>query len=248
VTKFGIYDLIYCESSGANVKLMASRVRRGKYEGTKQAAHILRAARTLFIRDGAKTFSARGVAKEAHLNLRSVQHVFPTTDALLVAMLENVFNTYEDEFAGMLGGLPLSPAARWDAVVDWLIADAANPDTRRFFFAFGSQVCNNRVADNLLKEAYAYHTAHIGSLIAAVRPELDEAASWVTAIQVAALIEGFLVFSFPTARADVREAMARALKTGINTLVREAKIDAEMVLGHDWALSQRSRERDTGRE
>src|SRR3974390_1578201 len=92
-------------------------VRRSTYEGTKKAKVILRAAATVFVRDGASAFSARRVAREARLSLGSLQHVFPTAESLLLGMLEDVITSYDEAYQRRLAKLPFDPAARWAAGV-----------------------------------------------------------------------------------------------------------------------------------
>ena len=106
---------------------------RTDYQGAKQAGRILRAARTVFVRDGAAVFSARSVAREAGLSLGSVQHVFPTIAALMTGMLEHVITGYDLAYRKMVAQLPFSGDARLKAALDVLLRDICRQDTRRFF-------------------------------------------------------------------------------------------------------------------
>lgn len=201
------------------MRFRSAKVDRSDYEGTKQADRILRAARAVFVRDGAAGFSARRVAKEAKLSLGSVQHVFPTSDALLVAMLEYVITNYDDQYVEMVARLPLGSAARWEAVVDYLIEDVFRPDTRRFFFGFWALGGHNRLAASLRREAYEYHRGNLAAFIAAVRPELDEPACRDLATQVAALIEGSMLYTGAATKPEEREHLRRVLQQGVAALV-----------------------------
>jgi len=208
------------------MRFKSAGVQRSRYEGTKQADAILRAARALFVREGAGGFSARRVAKEAGLSLGSVQHVFPTTEALLVAMLESVVTSYDQRYQAMIGKLPLNARARWEAVVEFLIKDVFDQDTRRLFFGFWALSSHNRLANAMLKEAYAYHAGTLAAFIAAVRPDLDEARCRATALQVAALIEGWMVFTAAGASVASRERLRQTLREGIEALVSAAQSQA----------------------
>lgn len=205
------------------MRFQLARVRRTRHEGTKQAGRILRAARRVFIRESAAGFSARRVAREAGLSLGSVQHVFPTSDALLVAMLEFVVTAYDEGYRKMVGRLPLSACARWEAVVDFLLDDIFEPDTRRFFFGFWALSGHNRLAARLMREAYAYHRDNLGAFIAAVRPDLGEARCRMLAMQVAALIEGSMIFTARGSGAASQRALKRAIRASIRTLVASAR-------------------------
>lgn len=201
------------------MRFRAAGVRRTPYEGTKQAERILRAAHALFVREGAAGFSARRVAREAKLSLGSVQHVFPTSDALLVAMLEYVVTGYDSAYQRMLGRLPLTARARWEAVVDFLVTDIFKRDTRRFFFGFWALGSHHRLAGVLLREAYSYHRDNLATFIAALRPEITEARCRMLATQIAALIEGSMLYTAPGFRGPSRAALKRAIKRSIRTLI-----------------------------
>ncbi len=203
----------------ALMRFRSTRRARSRHEGTRQADTILRAARAVFVRDGATGFSARRVAREAGLSLGSVQHVFPTADSLLVAMFEYVVNAYDERYQEMNHRLPLHARARWRAVVDLLVDDVFDPDTRRLFFGLWSLGCHNRLVGALLKEGYAHHTANLAGFIAGVRPDLDEDQCRATARQVAALIEGWMVYTPPTLAARARSALRRTLTAGVEALV-----------------------------
>lgn len=204
------------------MRFRSPRVARSRYEGTKQADAILRAARALFIREGATGFSARRVAREAGLSLGSVQHVFPTADSLLVAMFEYVVNSYDARYQALIGKLPLNARARWEAVVDVLVDDVFDPDTRRFFFGFWSLSCHNRLVGALLKEGYAYHTTNLAGFVAGAHPDLSEEQCRGTAQQVAALIEGWMVYTPPGLTAPARRQLRATLKAGIDSLLANA--------------------------
>jgi AcrR family transcriptional regulator len=204
------------------MRFRSPRVARSRYEGTKQADAILRAARALFIREGATGFSARRVAREAGLSLGSVQHVFPTADSLLVAMFEYVVNSYDARYEALIARLPLNARTRWEAVADVLVDDVFDPDTRRFFFGFWSLGCHNRLVGVLLKEGYAYHTANIAGFLAAAYPEIPEERCRTTAQQVVALIEGWMVYTPPGLSAAARRQLRATLKAGIDALLASA--------------------------
>ena len=205
------------------MKFKSVVVQRSAYEGTKQAEAILRAARRVFVRDGPGAFSARRVAREAELSLGSVQHVFPTVDSLLLAMLEHVITSYDDAYQRMLSELPFDPHARWQAVLGYLIEDLFDPDTRGLFFGLWSSSCTNRLAAQLMHEAYTYHRDNVARFIAEVRPDLDRSACEILALQVIALIDGSMIFTAPHSRLVSKPILIAALKASISQLVLGAK-------------------------
>ncbi|MFO1467566.1 MAG: TetR/AcrR family transcriptional regulator [Steroidobacteraceae bacterium] len=189
------------------------------YERAKQSQRILRAARSVFIRLGPSGFSGRSVAKEAALSLGSVQHAFPTIDSLLVAMIEQVITTYDATYEERLAQLPLNPRTRCDAIIEYLIADTFNQDTRKFFFGLWDLGCHNKLAATLLKEAYEYHQRRLATFIAAVRSDLDDQACQAIALQVASMIEGSMVYTHAGISSAAKQTIFKALRSGIQTLI-----------------------------
>ena len=185
-----------------------------------RALHILHAAKRVFIRDGAATFSGRIVAREAQVSLGSLQHFFPTMAGLLAAMLEFVINEYDEAYEKTFRRLPFNGQARLRAAVSYLIADLWRPDTRKFFFGLWALSCHSRFAARLLNEMYDYHRHNIAAFIGAARPELSEQQCLSVATQVAALIEGSMLFTAPGAnRTMSRSAFNQEVTTGILRLV-----------------------------
>jgi AcrR family transcriptional regulator len=161
---------------------------------------ILEAAVRSFIRDGGAAFSARGVAKEAKMSLGAVQHFFPTKEQLLAAMLEHVVADFRRAFERLETELPYNGEARLLAVIDYLVADAWKPDSRKFFFNFYALSCHNAFAAELLNNTYAHHRHRLAAYIGAARPHLSEQECFDLALQLVALTEGLMVYTAPGAR------------------------------------------------
>jgi AcrR family transcriptional regulator len=165
------------------------------YLNNKQAGRILDAAREVFVREGPAAFSARRVAKEAGLSLGSVQHVFPTTNELVTAMIEHVNDGYESAYRQMAERLPFSAEERLKAIIDYLLADICRSDVRKFWFGFWSLSCHNAQGQGLLREAYRWQTNNVAGFIGAARPHLADADCLRLSTHITALIEGMMLFT-----------------------------------------------------
>jgi AcrR family transcriptional regulator len=188
--------------------------------GTESATRILRGAVRLFIREGGAAFSARGVAKEIGVSLGAVQHSFRTKDQLLAAMLEQVLADYAQKFEELDESLPFNGEARLLGAIDFLIADAWRPETRRFFFNLFALSCHNAFAARRLNEVYAHHRRRIAAYIGAARPNLSESECFDLALQVAALIEGLMIYTAPGAKSVTsREHLAEMVKATVLRLI-----------------------------
>lgn len=196
------------------------RTRRTNYEGVKQAKNILRAAKRVFLRDGAAEFSARRVAKEAKLGVGSVQHVFPTTEALLAAMFEDVVAGYDAKYEELEVSLPFNPSARFEAVVSYLVDDLFDPDTRRLFLGLWALSCHNTHVARLMEAGYSYQRDTIARYIGAVRPDLTDDACRLLGAQVASMIDGAMIYTAPRSKMVPHRDFAALLKRNVVALVR----------------------------
>lgn len=191
----------------------APAVRRG-------AERILRAARRVFVRDGGGAFSARGVAKEAGVSLGAVQHFFRTKDELLAATLEHVLADFRREYERLQQELPFSAEARLLAVIDLLVADVWRPDSRKFFFGLHALSNTSAFVRQLMKDTYTHHQRRLALYMGAARPRLTEAECMDLALQIAALIDGLMIYAGPGFRsASKRNELSAAVRRTVLTLI-----------------------------
>lgn len=165
------------------------------YLRNKQSRRILQAARRVFVREGPAAFSARRVAKAANLSLGSVQHVFPTTNQLVTALIEHVNDGYEAAYREMTERLPFRAEDRLKAIIDYLLSDICQADVRKFWFGFWSLSCYNAQGQKLLREAYGWQTNNVAGFIGAARPQLSKEACLRLSTHITALIEGMMLFT-----------------------------------------------------
>ena len=78
-------------------------------KGYERASAILEAARLLLARDGYAALAMRSVAQQVGVSLSTVQHYYPSRDALIEALLEQTFARYQagiDERVAAAGSGP----------------------------------------------------------------------------------------------------------------------------------------------
>jgi AcrR family transcriptional regulator len=167
----------------------------------------------VFVRDGAAVFSARRVAKEVGLSLRSVQHYYPTTEKLLAAVVDLVINEFESAYEELYKKLPFNAEARLLGVVDILLAANWQQDTRRVFYGLYTLSCYKKFAAKLMDRMYARHTHQLATWIAAARSNLSEKRCMELAVVVAAMLDGAMIF---TGSGEERQIS----KTGLSQAVR----------------------------
>jgi AcrR family transcriptional regulator len=184
------------------------------------AMRILQAAIRLFIKAGGSGFTTRGVAKEAGLSLGAVQHFFRTRDQLMEAMLEQFLSEYRQAYDRLAAELPFNGEARLMGALAYLVADAWRPDARRFFFNLYALSCHSPFVARLFNQVYAHHRRRIAGFIGAARPNLSEQQCYDFALEVAALLEGLMIYTAPGARSvRSREHLTELVKDSVHRLI-----------------------------
>jgi AcrR family transcriptional regulator len=181
---------------------------------------VLKAAKAVFIRDGATVFSARRVAKEVGLSLRSVQHYYPTTERLLAAVVDLVIQEFESAYGELYKKLPFNAEARLLGVIDILLASNWQQDTRRVFYGLYALSCYKKFAAKLMDRMYARHTHQLATLIGAARSHLTEKRCMELAVIVAATLDGTMIFTGPgEGRLISKSALSQTVRAGILALL-----------------------------
>jgi AcrR family transcriptional regulator len=201
------------------MRFRVPELKRGSHEGTRQAENILRAARRVFARDGAASFSTRRVAREARLGLASVQHVFPTTESLLVAMVESIVNGYGAAYQDMMVRLPPNARIRLLGVLDFLLEDLCSEDTRSVFFGLWSSGCHSRLIARLLDQGYAFQRDSVAGFNAAVRADLSPHDCRQLSATDIAMLDGSMIFTASGSRVMPRREFLAHLRHSIIDLI-----------------------------
>jgi AcrR family transcriptional regulator len=188
---------------------------------TRQA--LVSAARALFVDGGYAAFSLRSVAKACQISLGHLQHFFPTKGSLVYAMLDEAAAEYARVYEGFLASPEISAQDRLRAAVTYLIEDAWNDRTTRFFVEFWSVTGQDEGAQALLSKLYLANRGAVQRFIADARPELTEAVAAAAALQIIALADGFMLYVYSERPdRDSFAAMASSAVEGAMAMVRAA--------------------------
>jgi AcrR family transcriptional regulator len=187
---------------------------------TANAAKIVRAARRLLIREGFATFSARGVAKQAKMSLGALQYCYRTKRALIAATLEHVVDGYESGYATRLRTAPASGEARFLAILDFLIDDIWDQNSRKLFLPLWGMSTHDRMIAGFLHEMYEFHVARMSGFIGEANPRLSPARRRQLAVHIIAMLEGLLLFSQrPGRNILARSEMTRTTRETVISLI-----------------------------
>jgi AcrR family transcriptional regulator len=194
------------------------------FDENPSSLKIVKAAKQVFLRETDSGFSMRNVAKEAGMSMGAVQHFYPTRDRLMAAMLEFVVNEYEAAYERVFSELPFNGEARLLGVIDYLVLDITRSETRQFFFALWALGCRSKFAATLIDEMYSHHRRNLAALIGAARPTLAEEKCFEIAAQVAALIDGMMIFTGPgTKHFPSRAALGKMVKASVKKLLASSE-------------------------
>lgn len=161
--------------------------------GAARLDSILNVARTILIRDGYANFSMRKVAKEAGISLGHLQHFLPSKESLLEALFEHASNLYDRQYQELVDKLPRDPEKRFVAIIDYLLKDTTNPETKTFFFEFWAIAARNPHAKIIVDRMHAHHRETLASFISEMNPAISADQRIYRATQIAAIIDGLLV-------------------------------------------------------
>ncbi len=166
-----------------------NRSRKGK----DREYAVLHAARRVLIESGYTQFSLRNVAAAAGMHLSNLQYYFPTRERLIEGLMTFVQEEYLARYAERFAALPPDPMPRFIAMVDYLVEDIHNPDTRRFFIQLWALLDTVGADARLLNQIYAQHISTLSGYIASINTGLRRGSRQQRATMIAAMIDGMML-------------------------------------------------------
>jgi AcrR family transcriptional regulator len=162
--------------------------------GQAAVQRILRSAHALLARSGYAQFSMRNVAARAGLHLANLQYYFPTRDALLDALLQDIGRRYREAYRRCLEEAGTDRSERFAAILNFNLADVGKRTTRRYFIQLWALLDGlDGNSGRRLRELYEIDIEQLSERIR----ELDARASATEvrrrATLLAAMIEGLMV-------------------------------------------------------
>lgn len=162
-------------------------------KGRAKVQALLGIARRLFIDGGYAEMTMRRVADEAGISLSNVQHYFPTRENLLQALLESVMNSYDPAYLNEAS--ELTPRAKLESAVRYLLQDIKNPESEKLFVEIWSLATRDPIGREIFDRMYSHHRANLARLVAATNPALDERTAQQRAALLAMQIEGLMLLT-----------------------------------------------------
>ncbi len=164
-------------------------------KGHERAHAILQISRTLLASEGYAGLSMRNVAARAGVNLSTVQHYYPSKDALLEALLLQTLQEYQGAVDQQLrvgaGGEPLK---QFEAIVDYFLDDLAHPETTSLLCELWALANRNAFAAKILDNMLTRSRKVFRNLVRALAPELAAAQGELRGALIVAQLQGLMLY------------------------------------------------------
>lgn len=170
--------------------------REGGYaKGYETRELILRTALHILIEDGYRAMSMRRIATACGMRLGNLTYHYPTREDLVQELLNAVINSYEVEFGAIVHAPDLQPEERLVRLCNLIIEDVGSKRTTRLFPELWALSNHDAFVHERVHELYDRARAPLVEIIAAMRPDLSEAARFDLALFISASMEGLTVFA-----------------------------------------------------
>ncbi len=136
-------------------------------------ARVLKAARQTLIRDGYAQLSTRRVAARAGISVGNLTYHFPGKQSLMRALVQSLVEDYGAQIERILTDVSNKGPERLEALVDWLVRDAASTPTMRLFRELWVMALHDKAAARAVDDFYDAAMARASELLKAARPELS---------------------------------------------------------------------------
>ncbi len=216
--------------STANERESMSLARAPKTQrGKGRVVEILAAAKALFIHGGYAEMTMRQISERVGISLSNVQHYFPTREALLQGLLNEVMTSYDPAYAGITPGIS-DAKERLETVIRYLINDARNPETEKLFVEIWSLATRDAMARGIVDQMYSHHRRNIENLIAAANPSLSHRLVSLRAALIAMQIEGLMLL---ISDAKPKHAELAGIEAEcVTTILRIVAAPEQVSIGH----------------
>jgi AcrR family transcriptional regulator len=169
--------------------------RKNNRAGIIRRQKILDVAKRVFIEKGYAGFTSRHIAREVGISIGNLQYFFSNKEQLLLSMLEKTVQNYDQEYEVVTENLPPDPKKKFIAILDYLLNDICNPDTRSFFFELWALSTKQKYAAKMMEDFYASHIRNMKKFVKEIYPDYSDETIEYKAVQFAALIEGMMIFT-----------------------------------------------------
>jgi AcrR family transcriptional regulator len=180
---------------------MPAKLTRTLHRGTKgsrargqqRAQEILRTAQEILANEGYRSLTLRKIATTMGISNGNITYYFANKEQLLKALITDNLARYDAAVDLAASGFPDHPESRLRAFLDFLIRDAQDPNSQRFFYQLWAISSHNEGAAIQREAVYEHFLNQVRTLLRAARPEMTEDDLLKKCFVLMSLIEGMNV-------------------------------------------------------
>ncbi|GAB2860527.1 hypothetical protein GCM10027277_31430 [Pseudoduganella ginsengisoli] len=185
-------------------------------KGYERSAAIMEAAYAILATEGYAGLSMRSIAQRVGVSLSNVQHYYPSRDALIEALLELTFTTYQADMDRIVAGME-SPQLRFAGVIDYFLETLRDQMQSGLFFEVAALANRHAVAASIFDTMLTRARKNLRRLIRDIDPAMAPAQCDLRAALIVSQLIGGMVFIADTRPkhdelAGLQQEMAAAIR------------------------------------
>jgi AcrR family transcriptional regulator len=164
-------------------------------KGYERAGTILDAARVMLAKDGYAGLAMRSVALQVGVSLSTVQHYYPSRDALIEALLLQTFDRYQDAIDERVAAL--GTGSRLDlfkAVIDYFLEDLSGQIASGLFFEISALANRHPYAAQMFDTMLTRARKTLRNLIRDIAPHMSARQHEVRSALIVSQMIGTMLF------------------------------------------------------
>ncbi|EKS71809.1 TetR family transcriptional regulator [Burkholderia sp. SJ98] len=167
-----------------------------KRRGNRQSRvpEIIDVSINVLIAAGYAGYTINRVANDAGIRLSTLQHYFPSREALLRATIEEISRRYLERFRHFAENKSHSPQARLETIVDDAFVELIKPGLPASIFESWGLALHEPFARDVVVEMQKQFTRLFAELVGEINPQLSSAERELRGALIMSSLEGLVVF------------------------------------------------------
>ena len=170
-----------------------SSIRGSRARGQLRAKNILQTAQEILSNEGYHSLTLRKIAKTMGISNGNVTYYFANKEQLLQAIISDNLARYDAAFERESRSFPDDPESRIRAYFAFLVDDAGNQKSQRFFYQLWALSSHNAEVARQRDKVYEHFLHQVTAQLKSVRPQMKEDEIRKKSFLMMSLIEGMNV-------------------------------------------------------
>ena len=151
-----------------------SSTRGSRARGQLRAKKILETAQEILSNEGYHSLTLRKIAKTMSISNGNVTYYFANKEQLLQAIISDNLARYDAAFEREARSFPDDPESRIRAYFAFLVDDARNQKSQRFFYQLWALSSHNAEVARQRDKVYEHFLHQVTAQLKSVRPQMKE--------------------------------------------------------------------------